>query len=487
MLDDGATDVLATDEPTVSDPAPCSTPPREEEPLEECSSEPSAKRQRSNSLAEECSDDSISPVFSMDRVVPIPAGRVALNAYCREKAVQHPEDEAFYVMDLGAVERQLADWLRLLPRVEPFYAVKCMTDTGLMATLANAGCGFDCASPAEIAAAEALGADAARIIYANPAKPVRHIQRARACGVYTTTFDSEYELRKLAEHMPEARCVLRIKADDPTARCPLGTKYGALPGEVEPLLRAAKSLGLVVEGISFHVGSGAQDPAAFARAIVAARAAFDLAVKLGHPPLRLLDLGGGFSGVGAADGGVALETVAVGINAALQEHFPESEGVRIIAEPGRYFAQPMGTLCTQVFSKRVREIPVAAPEKPTEGWGADALGSADGTPAYLTKPDSHEYWLMDGLYGSFNCILYDHATVAARMLFDREGAKTHRSTLYGPTCDGLDTIARGVELPELSLGEWLVFDNMGAYTRAAGSAFNGYDTAHIRTYYVRSA
>eukprot|EP00959_Pyramimonas_sp_CCMP1952_P199190 4166408-Pyramimonas_sp.AAC.1 len=234
-----------------------------------------------------------------------------------------------------------------------------------------------------------------------------------------------------------------------------------------------------MEGISFHVGSGATDPKAFSRAIAAARAAFNTAAAIGLPPMTLLDIGGGFSGV-AANGGVALAGVSGGIAAALEEHFPASEGVRVISEPGRYFAEPMGTLCTSVMAKRVREmstVPEAAPEVAPEA-----------IPDYLKAPDSHEYWLMDGLYGSFNCILYDHASVAARPLF-KAGAevKYHRSTLYGPTCDGLDTIARGAVLPELSLGEWLVFDNMGAYTRAAGSNFNGYCTADITTYYVRSA
>eukprot|EP00959_Pyramimonas_sp_CCMP1952_P386964 8109691-Pyramimonas_sp.AAC.1 len=227
-----------------------------------------------------------------------------------------------------------------------------------------------------------------------------------------------------------------------------------------------------MEGVSFHVGSGATDPKAFSRAIAAARSAFDIAASLGLPPMKLLDIGGGFSGV-AANGGVAIACVAGAIADALELHFPSKE-VRVISEPGRYFAEPIGTLCTSVMAKRVREVPpVVLSEE-----------AAPAAMSYLKAPDSHEYWLTDGLYGSFNCILYDHASVAARPLFEAGAeANYHRSTLYGPTCDGLDTIARGVTLPELALGEWLVFDNMGAYTRAAGSSFNGYDAADITTYY----
>lgn len=34
-------------------------------------------------------------------------------------------DDTFYVMDLGVVAALAAAWTRLMPRVRPFYAVKC--------------------------------------------------------------------------------------------------------------------------------------------------------------------------------------------------------------------------------------------------------------------------------------------------------------------------------------------------------------------------
>jgi ornithine decarboxylase len=45
--------------------------------------------------------------------------------------------------------------------------------------------------------------------------------------------------------------------------------------------------------------------------------------------------------------------------------------------------------------------------------------------------------------------------------------------VWGPTCDGLDCILTTVELPELETGDWLIFKNMGAYTMAAATTFNG--------------
>ena len=156
-----------------------------------------------------------------------------------------------------------------------------------------------------------------------------------------------YELDKIAANHPTASLVLRIHASDPHARCQLGNKFGAMPYEVDALLERAMELELRVVGLSFHIGSGAQGTEAYTVAIAQARGVFNAAERLGLPPLSLLDLGGGFS-----DGTMA--RAAVAINAALDVHFPAADGVKVIAEPGRYFAESTHTLCCAVYGKRVR-------------------------------------------------------------------------------------------------------------------------------------
>jgi len=49
-----------------------------------------------------------------------------------------------------------------------------------------------------------------------------------------------------------------------------------------------------------------------------------------------------------------------------------------------------------------------------------------------------------------------------------------KSCLFGPTCDSIDVICKNIDLPELEIGDWLYFVNMGAYTIAAASSFNGF-------------
>jgi len=95
-----------------------------------------------------------------------------------------------------------------------------------------------------------------------------------------------------------------------------------------------------------------------------------------------------------------------------------------------------------------------------------------------------EYYLNDGVYGSFNCKVFDHADPQPLTLDkeDDSGVACHRfrSILWGPTCDSLDKVHDGVHLPEIKVGEWLVFRDMGAYTMSAASTFNGFSKPTLK-------
>jgi ornithine decarboxylase len=165
----------------------------------------------------------------------------------------------------------LQAWCAAMPRVVPFYAIKCNPDPGMVRLLAALGAGFDCASLGEVQQVLDLGVSPSRIIFAHPCKRPCDIRYAREHGVGLTTFDTESELVKIANFFPGFKCVLRIRADDPEARVPLGLKYGANPEEAPKLLATAQRLGLDVVGVSFHVGSACKNLAAYSSAIEKAR------------------------------------------------------------------------------------------------------------------------------------------------------------------------------------------------------------------------
>ncbi|GJN34507.1 hypothetical protein PR202_gb23172 [Eleusine coracana subsp. coracana] len=361
---------------------------------------------------------------------------------------------AFHVLDLARIVDLYRAWRRALPDVRPYYAVKCNPDPAVLGALAALGSGFDCANPnIRRQPVLALGVPARDVVYANPCKPEAHLEYAAGVGVNLTTYDSEAEVDKIRRCHPACELLLRIKGPEGgEARVDLGTKYGAHADEVVPLLRAAQRAGLRVAGVSFHVGSGASRVDVYRGAVAAARAAFDAAAELGMPPMRVLDVGGGF-----VAGGPTFQKAAEVINDALARHFGDLPCVEVIGEPGRYFAETAVTLAARVIGKRVRG-------------------------------EVREYWIDDGVYGSLNCILMDHYVPRPRPLAGTSpGEKTYTSTVFGPTCDSLDTVVTGYEMPEMNVGDWLVFDDMGAYTTAAGSKFNGFDTSDINIYVAYSS
>ncbi|XP_057974311.1 ornithine decarboxylase-like [Malania oleifera] len=399
---------------------------------------------------------SAAPGVKSETVTSIPDG--GLTGFILSVISAKPEKQPFYVLDLGKLVSLMDQWTRALPMVRPFYAVKCNPYPALLGSLAALGAGFDCASRAEIESVLALGVSPDRIVYANPCKEESHIKYAAAAGVNLTTFDSVCEVEKIRKWHPTCALLIRIRPpDDASARCPLGPKYGALPEEVEPLLRAAAAVNLAVTGVSFHIGSGAAELQAFRGAIAAAKSAFQTAARLGMPAMRVLNVGGGFTT------GPQFDAAADTVKSALEEYFSDEPGLRVMSEPGRFFAESAFTLATNIIGKRVRG-------------------------------EVREYWINDGVYGSMNCLLYDHATVAAMPLASASnrgnpacrGGKTYCSTVFGPTCDALDTVLTGYRLPELEVNDWLVFPKMGAYTAAAGSNFNGFNTASILTHLAYS-
>ncbi|KAM6912423.1 ornithine decarboxylase [Xenentodon cancila] len=374
--------------------------------------------------------------------------------------------DAFYVCDLGDVLKKHLRWARALPRITPFYAVKCNDSRAVLMTLASLGTGFDCASKTEIQLVQSLGVDPSRIIYANPCKQVSQIKYASAHGVQMMTFDSEVELNKVARCHDNAKLVLRIATDDSKAVCRLSVKFGAPLKACRGLLERAKELGLDVIGVSFHVGSGCTDKDTYTKAIADARCVFDMGEELGFN-MDLLDIGGGFPG--SDDSELKFEEITAVINPALDKYFPSDAGVKVIAEPGRFYVASAYTLVVNIIAKKVVMDEDSVSDEEEQG----------------TSDRTLMFYVNDGVYGSFNCILYDHAHCFPVLhKKPKPDEAMYPCSIWGPTCDGLDRIVEQCFLPDLQVGDWLVFENMGAYTVAASSTFNGFQRPDI--YYVMS-
>jgi len=172
-----------------------------------------------------------------------------------------------------------------------------------------------------------------------------------------------------------------------------------------------------------------------------------------------------------------------------------ADKIELIAEPGRFFVHAAATLFVNVTAKRkVRpNVPdlAGADSSGTDSSGEDTDVEHD---EKRPRPGSYEqgfrYYVNDGCYGSFNCIMYDHReNLFPEIMMDGEGnlvdiksQRLYDCSVFGNTCDGIDRISASCALPDVPIGTWFGYTNMGAYTSAAASSFNGFSVT--KTTYV---
>lgn len=352
------------------------------------------------------------------------------------------DEEPFYIVDLDKVAEQYTKWVEYLPNIQPFFAVKSNPDNIIINMLARLGCNFDCASKNELRNALSITNNPDRIIFANPCKVSSHIIYARENNISKMTFDCLEELEKIHTIYPDAQIILRICVDDTNSKCKFNSKFGCPLHNIPSIFERIKSLQMNLVGFSFHVGSGCSDPRSFYNAIKDCAVIHKLSKDYGFD-ISLIDIGGGFPGV---DKNIKFADICENINEAIADFFAyetANNTIKFIAEPGRYFTEATHTLVINVIAKKKEDNVI-------------------------------KYYLNDGVYGSFNCINYDHQTPELIPLLSCD-AKKYNTTFFGPTCDSLDCIYKEIQYQELNIGDWLYVRNFGSYTIAPSTSFNGFE------------
>jgi len=361
--------------------------------------------------------------------------------YVKEK--DEYDEEPFYIVDLDKVEEQYNKWVEYLPNIQPFFAVKSNPDNIIINILARLGCNFDCASKNELRNALSITNNPDRIIFANPCKVSSHIIFARENNINRMTFDCLEELEKIHTIYPDAQIILRICVDDTNSKCKFNSKFGCPLCNIPSIFERIKSLQMNLVGFSFHVGSGCSDPRSYYNAIKDCAVSYKLSKNYGFN-ISIIDIGGGFPGV---DKNIRFAEICDNINEAIADFFASETAnntIKFIAEPGRYFTEATHTLVINVIAKKKEDNVI-------------------------------KYYLNDGVYGSFNCINYDHQTPELIPLLLPCDAKKYNTTFFGPTCDSLDCIYKEILYQELNIGDWLYVRNFGSYTIAPSSSFNGFE------------
>ncbi|NXN55986.1 AZIN2 inhibitor, partial [Rynchops niger] len=372
---------------------------------------------------------------------------------------QESDQQTFFVADLGDIVKKHLRFLKALPRVKPYFPVKCNGSEGVIRLLAELGAGFACTNKAEIARVQSIGVPADKIFYSSPCKQVAHIKYAASHGVQLMTFDNEVELSKVARSHPRAREVmlLGIAADSSPSAHPSMT-FGTTLKSCRHLLETAKEQAVEVVGISFHLGSCGLEPQTFAQSVAAAQLAFEMGTELGYR-MHLLDIGGGFPGTEGTR--ARFEEMAAVINSALDLYFPDGCGVEIVARPGRYYVTSAFTFAASVTA--MEEVPT---EQPGSDGRWDTRGASCVTSATASTAPS-----------AASCSTAPAPDLSCTRPCPEPPSLS--TSLQGPPGHPEDRIADGLDLPQLQVGDWLIFEDMGAYTIATSALPWGGPQPHV--------
>jgi ornithine decarboxylase len=356
-----------------------------------------------------------------------------------------------FILDHEKIRENYRTFKKHLPRVQCYYAVKANSAQQIVETLFKEGSSFDVASYNEFMqvhqyirhfetkAKKYFVWD--KIIFSNTIKDRMTLQKIKQYKPLVT-YDNAAELKKLKDYCDTAGLVVRLKVPDTGSQVEMSSKFGADPADAQKLIQQAFEIGLKVEGISFHVGSQCTNFDNFTEALAITSDIFHDARRKGFN-LNIVDIGGGFP-VPYDPQVPDFKKLAAILNSEFRRLFPDD--IEILAEPGRFIVATAAVLVSEIIGKARRDGKIF-------------------------------YHINDGVYHTFSGVVYDH-WIPNFSAF-KEGDK-EICAVVGPTCDSFDKITLSADLPtNLEVGDLLYTENIGAYSTASSTKFNGFDGAKI--------
>ena len=321
------------------------------------------------------------------------------------------------------------------------YSVKANANLSILRLLQQEGSGFDVVSAGELYRLRAVGADPQKVVFSGVGKTPQEMEIAVEGKILSLNLESVQELERLVEltnrSSLEVKVALRINPDINAKTHPyIATglkehKFGIDIDQIErtvSVLREAENIQLT--GLGFHMGSQILDVQPFIDGFVKLKS---WAEKLRRQGLDIehLDLGGGFGIPYQGETRLDLERYAVFLS-------ENSDGYRILMEPGRSIVGDAGTLLTQVLYQK----------------------SSHGKPFVVVDAGMNDL-LRPTLYQAYHEILPI-----------REKEQWITADVVGPVCETGDFFARNRHVPDSRSGDCLAIMNAGAYGFTLSSNYN---------------
>jgi len=257
-------------------------------------------------------------------------------------------------------------------------------------------------------------------------------------NVEVIAFDSTYEVDKILTYAPNSKLVLRLVVSNEGSDWPLTKKFGVTEEEATTLLKYAKSKGVKVIGLTFHVGSQCLNKDAWSNALDICSRVWQFALQE-KMDFNYLSLGGGLP-VKHLKEIPELSEIGQEIERSIGSRFTtKSNNLRVTIEPGRGLVGNTAIMVSTVVGMAKRE---------KQNW------------IYL------DVGVFNGLMETIEKFEYKIETDNKR--------KKVLYTVSGPSCDSVDIMFENIMLPEVKVGERLYILNTGAYTTVYASDFNGF-------------
>lgn len=368
---------------------------------------------------------------------------VTLKRYLKSKdGIETP----CYVYDREKIEENIGILKRHFNGIAHlFFAVKANTNLTILRLIRNQGIGAEVVSPGEIFVCKKAGFKGSEILYNNVARKEDEIYYAIENGVIFFNFESIHQaiiLEKVAQNTKKKiKAFVRINPGIfPRTHPHLSTgseasKFGIRMQEIPEVVKAVKKFRYTeLVGIHCHIGSQILSPKPFINASKKVIEALQFFRKNGFD-ISFVNLGGGFGiPYEPEDKPLDFRPIIDWYKALKQKY-----NVEILLEPGRFFVANAGYILTRIIDKKKRNhLPI---------YMIDAGMTENPRPA---------------LYDAYHHI---------EPLFEKTTRRS-KVRVTGPLCENADEF--GVfNLPELEIGDYLLIQNSGAYTRTMASTYNG--------------
>lgn len=387
---------------------------------------------------------------------------------------RHPTP--YYLYDRDELERSWDELRGALPDdVDIVFSMKANPNVAVIGVLHALGAGAEVSSVAELRTALGVGVPASDVVFLGPGKSDADLTECVVSGVLAVVVESLAELHRLdaiARRLgTRQRVLLRINPATavPGARLAMGGKPRQFGMDEDQVLRAAPTLGdlsgVAIAGVHVYLGTRILDAdVAVANTVHAFAIADRVAAALGHG-LDVVDVGGGlgvpyFAGERPLD----VEQYAAGMRRVVAEYLDRHPGTRVLVESGRFLAARAGRYVVSV--RDVKE--------------------SHGVRFAVTDGGTHHHMAAVGV-GSPVRRNFPVTSLTAQ-------GPAVPWTVTGVLCTPNDTLAKGVDLPELRPGDLLAVEMSGAYGATASPGLflsHGYPAEVMvdgdRTYLVRRA